>query len=80
MLPALLALPAVLAQFLDPNQGPEPTGDWSEEPEKFMAMVLIGFVIGILGHIFKVKTMVATGILLIFLATVGLPVYLQLTR
>ena len=77
MLPASLVR---FAQFLDPNQGPEPTGDWSEEPEKFMALVLIGFAIGILGHIFKVKTMVATGILLIFLATVGLPVYLQLTR
>jgi uncharacterized membrane protein YbjE (DUF340 family) len=77
VLPALLAQ---FAQFLDPNQGPEPTGDWSEEPEKFMALVLIGFAIGILGHIFKVKTMVATGILMIFLATVGLPVWLQLTR
>ena len=77
MLPARLA---VFAQFLDPNQGPEPTGDWSEEPEKFMALVLLGFAIGILGHIFKVKTMVATGILMIFLATVGLPVWLQLTR
>jgi hypothetical protein len=76
-------LPAVLAQvaqFLDPNQGPEPTGDWSEEPEKFMALVLIGFLVGILGHLFKVKTMVATGILMIFLATVGIPVWLQLTR
>ena len=73
-------LPALLAQFLDPDRGPEPTGDWSEGPEKFMALLLIGFAIGILGHIVKVKTMVATGILLIFLATVGLPVYLQLTR
>jgi hypothetical protein len=79
VLPVLLAQ-FVLAQFLDPNQGPEPTGDWSEEPEKFMALVLLGFVVGILGHLFKVKTMVATGILMIFLATVGLPVYLQLTR
>ena len=70
----------VIAQFLDPNQGPKPTGDWSEDPEKFVALVLIGFAVGILGHLFKVKTMVATGILMIFLATVGLPVYLQLTR
>ena len=73
-------LQALIAQFLDPNQGPKPTGDWSEDPEKFMALVLIGFAVGILGHLFKVKTMVATGILMIFLATVGLPLYLQLTR
>lgn len=78
MLPALAQF--VVAQFLDPNQGPKPTGDWSEDPEKFMALVLIGFAVGILGHLFKVKTMVATGILMIFLATVALPVYLQLTR
>ena len=76
MLPALL----VLAQFLNPDQGPKPTGDWSEDPEKFVALVLIGFAVGILGHLFKVKTMVATGILMIFLATVALPVWLQLTR
>ncbi len=73
-------LAALLAQFLDPDRGPEPSGDWSEEPEKFVALLLLGFAIGILGHIFKVKTMVATGILMVFLATVGLPVWLQLTR
>ena len=71
---------ALLAQFLDPDKGPEPTGDWRTEPEAFIALLIAGFVIGILGHVYKVKTMVATGILMIFLATVGLPVYLQLTR
>lgn len=78
MLAPLLA--QVVAQFLDPTEGPEPTGDWSAEPEKFIALVLLGFLVGILGHLFKVKTMIATGILMIFLATVGLPVWLQLTR
>jgi hypothetical protein len=73
-------LAALLAQFLDPDKGPEPTGDWRTEPEAFMALLLIGFLIGIIGHIYKAKTMIATGILMIFLATVGLPVYLGLTR
>ena len=73
-------LPSVIAQFLDPERGPEPTGDFRVEPEAFVALLLAGFLIGILGHIYKAKTMVATGILMIFLATVGLPVYLQLTR
>ena len=45
-----------------------------------MALLIAGFVVGTLGHIYKAKTMVATGILMIFMATVGLPVYLQLTR
>lgn len=73
-------LATLIAQFLDPESGPEPTGDWRAEPEAFIALLLVGFAIGILGHIFKAKTMVATGIVLVFLATVGLPVYLQLTR
>jgi hypothetical protein len=73
-------LAPLVAQFLDPDKGPEPTGDWRTEPEAFMALLLIGFLVGIIGHIYKAKTMIATGILLIFLATVGLPVYLGLTR
>ena len=77
MLPAAVA---VLAQFLDPDQGPEPSGDFRIEPEAFVALLLAGFAIGILGHIVKAKTLVAAGILMIFLATVGLPVWLQLTR
>ena len=77
MLPALATL---IAQFLQPEQGPEPRGDFRVEPEAFIALLLAGFAIGILGHIFKLKTMVATGILMIFLATVGLPVWLQITR
>jgi hypothetical protein len=73
-------LAPLLADFLDPNKGPEPTGDWRSDPQPFIVLILAGFVIGILGHIFKSKTMVATGILMIFLATVGIPLYLQLTR
>ena len=73
-------LAALLAQFLDPDKGPEPTGDWRSDPEAFLALIIAGFVIGTLGHIFKFKTMIATGILLIFLATVGIPLWLQLTR
>ena len=73
-------LPALIAQFLDPDKGPEPTGDWRSEPEAFVALLLAGFAIGILGHVFKLKTMVATGIVMVFLATVGIPLYLQVTR
>jgi hypothetical protein len=73
-------LAPLIAQFLQPERGPEPSGDFRVEPEAFVALLLAGFAIGILGHIFKAKTMVATGILMIFLATVGLPLWLQLTR
>jgi hypothetical protein len=73
-------LAPLIAQLLDPDRGPEPSGDFRVEPEAFVALLLAGFVIGILGHIVKAKTLVAAGILMIFMATVGLPVYLQLTR
>jgi hypothetical protein len=73
-------LAPLLAQFLDPDKGPKPTGDWRSEPEAFVALLLAGFAIGILGHVFRFKTMVATGIVLVFLATVGIPIYLQITR
>ena len=68
---------AVLAQqFLDPDKGPEPTGDWRSEPEAFLALIIIGFIVGTLGHIYKSSTAIATGIGLIVLATLGLPLAL----
>jgi hypothetical protein len=73
-------LAPLLAQFLDPDQGPEPTGDWRLEPEAFIVLLILGFVIGTLGHVYKSKTMIITGITMIFLVTVGIPVFLQLTR
>jgi hypothetical protein len=73
-------LALLIAQFLDPEKGPDPTGDWRIEPEAFLALVIAGFVVGTLGHLYKSKTMVATGIAMIFLATVGVPVFLQLVR
>lgn len=71
---------ALLAQLLNPHNGPKPTGDWRSDPKAFLALIIVGFLIGALGHLFKVKTMVATGILMIFLATVGVPLWLQITR
>jgi hypothetical protein len=57
----------VLAQSYDPALGP------------FIAVMALGFLIGIAGHVYKSKTAVATGIAMIFLATLILPliVYLQ---
>ena len=69
-----------VAQFLEKDRGPEPTGDFSVDPKAFLALILLGFVVGTLGHIYKSKTMVATGIVMIFLATVGIPAFLHFTR
>ena len=74
----MLAL--VIAQFLDKRDAPEPSGDFSVDPKAFLVLILLGFVVGTLGHIYKSKTMVAAGILMIFMATVAVPVFLNLTR
>jgi hypothetical protein len=73
-------LAPLLAEFLNPDNGPKPTGDWREDPQAFLLLVIAGFVIASLGHLYKSKTMVATGILMVFLATVGIPLYLHITR
>ena len=71
---------AFLAQFLDPGKGPEQSGDFELSPMPFITIILLGFLIGGLGHMFRSKTMVATGILMIVLATVLLPLYYAVTR
>jgi hypothetical protein len=57
----------VLAQTYDPPLAP------------FIAVMVLGFLVGIAGHIWGSKTAVAMGIGMVFLATLILPliVYLQ---
>lgn len=43
------------------------------DPVPLIAIMLLGFLIGIGGHVYKSKTAVAAGIALIFLGTVILP-------
>ncbi|HEX6713353.1 MAG TPA: hypothetical protein VF066_08205 [Thermoleophilaceae bacterium] len=57
----------VFALNLDTNQ----FDDLS--PRAYIALMGIGFLIGTAGHIVRSKVMVAAGILMIFLATVLLP-------
>jgi len=46
------------------------------QPGPFIALMALGFLIGTAGHVYKSKTMIATGIGLIVIATVGLPLAL----
>ena len=71
----------LLAQdLIDPDRGPDPSGDFRVSPNAVITIFGVGFLLGIFGHLFKSKTMVAAGIGLIFLATMFLPIYLSLTR
>jgi Flp pilus assembly protein TadB len=72
-------LPA-LADFLDPTKGPEQSGRFQTSPSFFIVLLGIGAVVAILGHLTRTRTLIAAGIVLIFLATFLIPVYLQATR
>lgn len=61
-----LALP--LAGLLPHSAGP------------YLALMLIGFAIGILGHLMAVRWLVAAGVILIFLGTFLFPLALNLTE
>jgi hypothetical protein len=63
-----------MSDFLDPDAGPEPRGDWEVSPSFFIVLLVLGFVIGTLGHLIKSRTLVAAGVILVFAATVFIPI------
>lgn len=78
MLAALLAL---LAEF-DLPERPDinPDEKFGTDPKPYLILFGAGFALGILGHLFKVKVMIAAGIFMVMLATVLLPLYVQLSN
>ena len=52
--------------------------EFSPNPEPYILILGIGFAVAVLGHISQSKTLIATGLLLIFLSTVLLPVAIYL--
>ena len=61
-------MPGLLqAFFYDPN----PT--FGASPTPFIVLMIMGFVVGIIGHIVRAKGLIALGIGMIFLATFLLP-------
>jgi len=57
-----------------------PLAAFDPSPAPFIAMMALGFLIGAAGHLYKSKTMIATGIGLIFMATLGLPLGIYLSQ
>lgn len=74
------ALVLAMSDFLDPGDGPDPTGDFRVSPTFFLILLGLGFLIGTIGHVVKSKTLQAAGVLLIFAATVALPVAYTVSR
>jgi hypothetical protein len=50
------------------------------DPKPFLAVMLAGFVIGALGHLFRSRIMVAIGVVAVFGSTFLLPLALYLSR
>jgi hypothetical protein len=70
----------LIADFLDPSQGPRQTGDFEVDPNFFFILLGLGFLIGIVGHLAKSRIVIAIGVTLIFLATVFIPIALTATH
>jgi F0F1-type ATP synthase assembly protein I len=64
----------VLSFFYDPSPS------FGASPWPFVVLMLAGFLTGILGHLARSKTLVATGIGMVFLATFLLPLLINLSK
>ena len=62
------------------NWIPDPSPEFGSSPWPFIVLMLVGFVVGIVGHITKTKALVAIGIGLIFLGTLVLPLLINLSK
>ncbi len=56
-----------------------PLAAFDPSPAPFVALMALGFLVGVTGHVYKSKTLIATGIGLIFMATLGLPLGIYLS-
>jgi hypothetical protein len=53
---------------------------FSPSPLPFVVLMALGFVVGVTGHVYRSRAMVATGIGLIFIATLLLPLAIYATE
>ncbi len=69
----LAALVLAMSDFLNPDDGPDPSGEFRVSPTFLLVLLGLGFLIGTVGHIIKSRTLQIAGVLLIFAATIFLP-------
>jgi hypothetical protein len=74
------ALVLAMSDFLNPDDGPDPSGDFRISPTSLIVLLGLGFLIGTLGHLFKSRTRQAAGVLLILAATIFLPIAYSISR
>lgn len=66
--------------MLAQNWIPDPSPEFGADPLPFVVLMLVGFVVGIFGHITRSRTLVAIGIGLIFLGTLVAPLIVNLSK
>jgi hypothetical protein len=74
------ALLLAMSDFLNPDDGPEPSGDFRVSPTFLLVLLGLGFLIGTAGHIVKSRTLQIAGVLLILSATIFLPIAYSVSR
>jgi hypothetical protein len=62
-----------------PDLGPLPAALLPHSAGPYIALMLAGFVVGILGHLTKIRFLVAAGVILISLGAMLLPLAANLT-
>lgn len=50
-----------------------------QRPGPYIALMLAGFAIGIIGHVYKARWLIASGVILIFLGALLFPLVANLT-
>ena len=68
----------MLAQLLADILPIDRNFEFSPDPGPYIAVFVIGFMVAVVGHIATSKTLIAAGLLMIFMATVLLPVAIYL--
>ena len=76
----MAALLLVMSDFLDPSRGPDQRGDFRVSPTFFLVLVMGGFVVGTIGHVIRRGPWSRSGIAMIFLATMFIPIALGISR
>ena len=62
------------------NWVPDPSPEFGSDPRPFVMIMLAGFVIGMLGHLFRSRILVLIGVLGVFAGTVLLPLAVYVSK
>lgn len=58
----------------------DPSPEFGSSPTPFVVLFVVGFLVGILGHLGRSRTVTAIGIGMVFLATFLLPLAINISK